>query len=149
MRTSLLILLASTFLGLATADAQQSTLRPVASVKQIMLAMTIPSSDVLLNVAWEPPKDEKAWTAVENSAVMLLESGNLLMMGDRAKDKTQWLMMARAMVDAGVVALKAAQSKNLDALFDAGSQIYDTCEACHDRYMDKSEKTQERPTPTR
>ncbi len=141
MRTNSLILLASLFLFFATVDAQQSSSspRPVASVSQIMVAMTGPSSDVLFGVAGEPVKDEEGWTAVENSAVMLLESGNLLMIGDRAKDETDWVKMARAMVDVGVVALEAAQAKDLDAFADVSNQLYDTCLACHDRYMDRGE----------
>ena len=53
------------------------------------------------------------------------------------KDKRAWMKASQALVDAGAVALKAAEAKNVDALVDAGNQIADVCETCHERYLDK------------
>ena len=43
------------------------------------------------------------------------------MIGDRARDQGDWMEMSQAMVDAGAVAMEAAQAKNIDALVDAGN----------------------------
>ena len=138
MRTILLLFLAALLLSLSnTASAQQPTLKAVATVNQLMKAIIIPSSDAVFQVAMEPPQDDEAWTAVQNSALTLAESGNLLMIGSRAKDQGDWIKAAQALVDAGTVAFKAAEDKNVDALIEAGDQVYATCEGCHERYLDK------------
>ncbi len=138
MRTILLLFLAALLFSLSnTASAQQSTLKPVATVNQLMKVFIIPSSDALFQVAMEAPQDDEAWTAVQNSALMLAESGNLLMIGDRAKDAGEWIKAAQALIEAGTVAFKAAEAKNVDALIEAGDQVYATCEGCHQQYLDK------------
>ncbi len=96
-------------------------------------AMVIPASNDLFNVARQPPKDDKGWTAVRNSAVILAESGNLLMIGNRAKDSV-WMKTSLAMVEAGAAALKAAEAKDVDGITEAGNQIIDACEACHETH---------------
>ena len=80
------------------------------------------------------PKNDQEWDVVRHNALTLAESGNLLMIGKRARDKGDWMKMSQALVDAGVVALKAAEAKNPEALFEAGGQVYAACEQCHHRY---------------
>ncbi len=119
--------------GLAMAQAQ-TTFKPVASNGLVMRAFIIPASDVLFNVGLEPPKDAKAWTAVENQALILAEAGNLLMMAPRAKDDV-WMKESRALVDAGEAAFKAAQAKNVDQLSMIADQLLEICERCHMKYL--------------
>ena len=127
-----------------TACAPQPVFKPVASVKQLMEATIDPAADVL----WESvgtvvtlkgveeiaPKNDEEWATVRNSALTLAEAGNLLMIGDRARDKGDWIKMSQALVDVGVVALKAAEAKNPEALFEAGGQVYEVCRSCHIKY---------------
>ena len=115
------------------AMTQQPVPKPVADLPQLMQAMVIPSSNNLFNVARQPPKDEKEWTAVRNSAVILAESGNLLMIGNRAKDSV-WMKTSLAMVEAGATALTAAEAKDVDGITEAGNQIIDACEVCHETH---------------
>ena len=112
------------------AMTQQPVPKPVADITQLMQAMVIPASNNLFNVARQPPKDDKEWTTVRNSAVILAESGNLLMIGSRAKDSV-WMKTSLAMVEAGAAALKAAEAKDVDGITEAGNQIIDACEVCH------------------
>ena len=116
--------------------ARQDAPRDTTSVKQVMLTMTIPASDVIFTAASEPPKDERSWQDVRKSALMLNESGELLLTGRLAKDKTAWMEMARAMVAQTQLTLKAIDAKDLDALAQAADDMYVTCKACHDRYME-------------
>ncbi len=135
MRTVLLLFLAALLLSLASAaTAQQPTFKPVASVDQLMKAIIIPSSDAAFQVAMETPEDDEAWTAVQNSALTLAESGNLLMIGNRAKDQGDWVKAAQALVDEATVALRAAEAKNEDALLEAGDRLLRTCSGCHRQY---------------
>lgn len=116
------------------ATTQQDAPAP-ATVKEVMVTMTVPASDVIFGAASEPPKDAQQWVTVRKSAVMLAESGKLLMTGERARDNTTWREMARALVDQADATLKAAEARNADALSKASDDVYLTCGTCHARYM--------------
>lgn len=141
MRILLSVFLASPLLFLAcTATPPKLPFKPVATVKQLMTAIIIPSSDVLFQVAGKAPTNEEEWATVERNAMTLVESGNLLMIGDRAKDTGDWMKESQSLVDVGVSAFKAAQAKNVDELTKLGDQIYEVCESCHNKYTDKAKE---------
>jgi hypothetical protein len=121
----------------ATVAARQDASRNTTSVKQVMLTMTIPASDVLFTVGSEPPKDERGWQDARRNALLLAESGELLLSKSLAKDTTTWIEMTRAMMTQAQIALKAIDAKNVDALAQAGDDLYTACKTCHDRYMDQ------------
>ena len=105
-----------------------------------MRAMIIPASNALFNVARQAPTNDKEWAAVENNAVILGESGNLLMMGSRAMNTEAWMKSSQALADAGALALKAAEARNVEAVTDAGNLIVDACETCHEKHWDRSQQ---------
>ena len=119
------------------APSAAASVRTVGTVLQVMHAIVIPASDAVFAAGGEAPKDDKGWTALQNQAIALAESGNLLMLGDRVKDTGDWLKMSRALVDAAATALKAAQAQNANALSTASDAVYDTCESCHSKYLKK------------
>jgi len=118
---------------------------PVAEVSQIMKATVGPSSDVVFGAVEidvdskgtheRKPETDAQWEQVRNSAVTLMESGNLLMMPGRARDGGVWMEQSRALIEAGAMAAKAAEAKNARALLDAGHSINLSCDGCHNRYM--------------
>jgi len=118
---------------------------PVASVQQIMRGIVGPAANVVFNsvatiitpngTEERAPRTAEEWDAVGDSAAALVESGNLLMLGDRAVDKGDWMTMSRALMDASRVALKATEAKNVEALFGTGETINASCENCHQRYQ--------------
>ena len=116
------------------AATAESSFKPVASTTQLMQAMVIPASNALFNVPRQPPSDESGWTEVRNHAIVLAESGNLLLIGDRAQDSEVWTETSRALAEAGEAALKAAQAKDLDAITEVGNQIIQACESCHEKH---------------
>jgi hypothetical protein len=81
------------------------------------------------------PKTDEEWAAVRNAAAVLVESGNLLMMEGRARDKDDWMIVSRGLADAAATAVEAAEAKDVDALFDAGGAVYEACTACHAKYV--------------
>lgn len=107
----------------------------VATPKQLMQAIVIPASDAVWKVATEVPKDEAEWLAVENNALALAESANLLMMEGRAVDHEHWMTQSRALLDTAIAAAEAARAKDAEKIIDAGNAVYEVCEACHMRYM--------------
>jgi hypothetical protein len=118
---------------------------PVASVLQIMRGITAPAArSVFDSVATiitpkgteeRAPRTAEEWDAVGDSAAALVESGNLLMLGERAIDKGDWMSMSRALMDASRVALEATKAKNVEALFNSSEAINTSCENCHERYQ--------------
>lgn len=128
MRTIGLLFLAG------TAIAQAPVFQPVASVSQIMLAVTYPYSDALLYIERDPPKNDRDWAVLQNQALMLAESGNLLMMEGRAKDQGDWMKDARLLVEAGSAAVKATRAKDVPAVLALNDQIVASCTTCHSQY---------------
>lgn len=119
--------------------AEAPVYQPVGTTLQLMRAMVIPSSDVIFAVPGQAPKDDKEWASVQNSALMLAESGNLLMMAGRAKDNGEWIKDSKALVDAGAAAFKAANAKDVNKLTDLGDDIITACETCHKKYKPDSQ----------
>ena len=119
--------------------AEAPVYQPVGTTLQLMRAMVIPSSDVIFAVPGQAPKDDKEWASVQNSALMLAESGNLLMMTGRAKDNGEWIKDSKALVDAGAAAFKAANAKDVNKLTDLGDDILTACETCHKKYKPDSQ----------
>ena len=141
MRTFRWLLATALALFVGTAIHAQPVRKPAASpttpvtVLQLMKAIES-ASDVVYNVAVEAPKTNEDWTKVEQNAVVLIESGNLLMTGDYAKGRGHWIKWSRALIAASAKAIKAAKNKNLDAVLDAGDAINISCEACHAKYLE-------------
>ena len=118
--------------------AAASGVKPVASVVEVMQTMTIPFSNTVFEAGGESPTNDKEWEHVRVQAVALAETGNLLMLGSRAKDRAAWLKFSRALVDAAATVAKAAGAKNADQLSTAADALYETCAACHKVYMKDS-----------
>lgn len=135
-RPTHLIVAAAALLATAAASAQQDAAKGPPTVKEVMITMVVPASDVIFTAASEPPTDDAQWVGVQKSAVILAESSKLLMTGSHAQDNA-WMDRARALVHQAEAALKAADAKNSDALSQAGDEVYSTCEACHALYMDR------------
>lgn len=118
---------------------------PVATVQQIMRGIVAPAATVVFDsvgtivsaagIEERAPKTDEEWAEVGSSAAALVESGNLLVMGDRAVDRDDWLKMSRALADAGLAALKAAEAKNADGILSAGEVINESCDNCHLKYQ--------------
>ena len=82
---------------------------------------------------WEPETDEE-WAVVRNGAVTLVESANLLMIGDRARDQDTWMRMTQGMIDSGQRMLEAVEARDVEAVFALGEDVYNACDSCHNLY---------------
>jgi hypothetical protein len=80
------------------------------------------------------PKTAEEWDEVRRAGVIIAESGNLLMMPSRAKDGGEWMQAARHLVDTAEAAIRAAEARDRQAVFDRGAEMYDACVACHVKY---------------
>jgi hypothetical protein len=125
------------FLACAAVAQAPPSYQPVATVSQIMLSMSYPMSDELLYIERNPPKNDHDWTVLEHDALILAESGNLLMiqrLGVPRGDQEGWIKDCKLLVDAGAAALKAVRAKDLNALLALNDQIVTSCTTCHADY---------------
>ena len=85
------------------------------------------------------------WQSVENAAIALGEAANLLIIPGRVCsngkpapiNRPDWPKFVQGLRDASKIALKAAQSKNMDNIVDASGTVTEACSACHDVYREK------------
>ncbi|HVH27190.1 MAG TPA: hypothetical protein VM818_10535 [Vicinamibacterales bacterium] len=144
------ILLFVASVGLFVAGASASAriageVSDVATTRQIMDGIVMPAAAVVFgSVATivtkeateeRQPRTAEEWAFVGANAAAIIESGNLLMMGSRVVDKDDWITMTRAMMDAGGVALKATEARDVEGLFSSGEAINEACDACHMKYQ--------------
>ena len=114
--------------------AQSPPFLPVATISEIMNAITLPYSDALLYIQRNPPQNDRDWETLQMQALMLAESGNLLMMKDRAKNQGEWMKDSRALVDAGLAAVKATRARDMQAVLALNEPIVNSCVTCHRKF---------------
>ena len=90
------------------------------------------------------PHTEAQWDALRNSAATLMEASNLLMLEGRAKDNGPWMTYSRRLSKAAEKTLNAIATKDTQAIFDAGSEIDNACEACHIQYAKFDQKASQK-----
>jgi hypothetical protein len=130
--------------GCAEPPPEPPPFRPVANMPQLMLHVLDPAADVIWTsvgtiitaegVDERQPRTEEEWEAVVNSAYMLAESGNLLMMDTRPRDTDEWMRLAQALIDVSTKTIQAAEAHDKQSVFDLGAEIYAVCTNCHQKY---------------
>jgi hypothetical protein len=126
----------------ALAQAPAEPVQPVATMKQLMLDVIYPASNsLLLQVNRGGPSGDNEWGEARRSAMTLAESGNLLIMRNRAPG---WVADAKLLIDVGAAAFKAADARDARALTAATDRIDASCTACHKQF-----RTALFPPPTR
>jgi hypothetical protein len=152
--------------GAARAPSQTSSrasaMHAEANLAQVMRGILFPNSNVIFfsqsqNPAEVKPADDPSastdplsdtyggWTAVENSALAVAESANLLTIPGRVcsngravpLQNADWGKFVSGLREAGMTAYRAAQTKNQDKMLDAADAVTTACLNCHTRYRDK------------
>ena len=115
------------------------------SLKQLMRSTLLPNSNTVFSVQSNIPKNNMEWQAVENAAIRIEETSNLILMPGRLRANGQpvpvqaadYVKYAQALVPAGAKCLKAAKAKSLDAIGDCTDLLSESCDNCHKVYRDK------------
>ena len=134
MRISLFLLAVGVCVISTGVRTQEHTITAVATVKQLCEGMITASSDAIFNVGRDVPSNDEAWLSVHNSALMLAESGNLLMMEGRSIEDEDWMKHAKQLVDVGTAAFEAAGAHDLDAIIALNAELESSCRTCHEQY---------------
>ena len=101
-------------------------------MKQLMLDVIHPQSNTLLLLIHRGgPNSDSEWTEARGSALTLAESGNLLIMRNRAPN---WVADATLLRDAGAAAYKAAEVKDAKTLASVVDRIDASCTTCHKHF---------------
>jgi cytochrome c556 len=146
------------------AQGAGSTAAPevTATLAQLMRGILFPASNFVFFAQGSNPadvpeaKDPSAatdllassygkWQAIENSALAIAETANLLSVPGRKCSNgvavpignADWPKLVKGLRDAGLVAYKAAQTKDQDKILEASDVLTVACSNCHDKYREK------------
>jgi len=134
MRKLVGLLVGSVLLVAGMAMAQAPAFQPIGTMSQLMVNIIYPASDAIFYVDRKPPSNDAEWNALSNQALMVAESGNLLLMPGRAIDKGNWVKDTKLMIDAGAAAFKASRAKNIEGVRAVNDALYESCVTCHMHY---------------
>jgi hypothetical protein len=145
--------------GLLMSQSAPKVTVPAANLNQLMRSLFFPHSNVVFFTQRYDPVDVKrasepsastdpltgvfgGWEAVENSAVTLADAADLLMTPGRkcsnGRDvplaNPDWAQLVNGLRDAGMVAYKAALTKDRDKMIEASDVLATSCSNCHNKY---------------
>jgi curli biogenesis system outer membrane secretion channel CsgG len=150
----------------ASAPAQGLKQQPYASLAQVMRALPFTAANILFdaqsNDPGAPAKEGagadgsatarfsgiyKGWPLVEQSALALSETANLILIPGRLCENGKPVPLERedfrkgieGLVEAGKAAYAAAQTKNQDKVVEVTDKVTEACTACHMTYRDVPE----------
>ncbi len=147
-----LLLVALLSFGRSSARAQGSgaaaNVQPVGTMSDVMVSMVYPAANnLLLSIYRGGPQDDKDWTAAKRNAVLLAESGTVLLARGPADGQGNWAQDARMLVDAGAAAYKAAGAKDTNAFLAVAQPLNAACTTCHKQYRANVATPSERVGP--
>jgi hypothetical protein len=166
-RTVLTLSLILTSSGLSlTAQTPSMDLPPQvhANLNQLMRGVLYPAANVVFSAQADNPAEVKAipghdpgmstdpltstfggWLAVENAALALAESANLLSISGRScangvpvptKDPA-WATFVQQVRDVSMESYKAAQAKDQDKIIGLSERLSASCAGCHRKWRDR------------
>ena len=117
---------------------------PIATTKELMDAL-----DVVADDFWEPvgtimtkegtfekkPQNDEEWQAVRNNAILIRETGSMLLDPSKAGGNAEFIKQANALIDTTTRAIQAIDAKDDKKLFDVGAEVYEACTNCHRQFM--------------
>jgi hypothetical protein len=135
-----------------------------ANLNQLMRGVLYPAANVVFSAQADNPGELKfvpghdpnmstdpltssfgGWQAVENAALALAESANLLNITGRTcsngvavptKDPA-WVAFVQQVRDASMKSYKAAQAKDQDKIIEIADELSTSCSGCHRKFRDR------------
>lgn len=150
------------------AAAKAPASRPDGNMLQLMRGIVFPNANLIFDAQTRDPAAPvaphartetstatetfsnlyKGWESVENAAVALIESADLVMKPGRVcgngvpvpVGRADWVKFSEGLRTAGRSALAAARAKDRDRMVDIAGEITEMCGACHVVYRDKPQR---------
>ena len=146
------------------------------TLAQVMQAVPFPASNIIFDTQGTDPGAAKeggdataqtataqfsgvygGWVAVENAAVALQETANLIMIPGRTcqngkpvpNDQEDFKKWAADLAAVGAEVQKVAQTKtyNADTMLDLSDKVTQACANCHDKYRETPKQPEDRCIP--
>ncbi len=161
---TLVVVLACVTSMVAQGPPERASQQVNADLNQLMRGILYPASNVVFFAQADNPGDVKpipghdpsmatdpltstfgGWPAVENAALALAESANLLLIPGRTcangipvpmKDP-DWSTFVRQLREAGMSAYRAAQTKDQDKMIATAETLSAACASCHRKWRDR------------
>jgi hypothetical protein len=148
----------------AQTPSTNATQSVYANLNQLMRGVLYPAANVVFFAQAENPGDVKpvpgqdpsmatdpltstfgGWQAIENAALSLAESTNLLLVPGRVCSNgapapitdPAWATFVQEVRDAGMQAYKAAQAKDQDKIIEISETLSASCAHCHRKWRDR------------
>jgi hypothetical protein len=164
VQTSIFVLAVSGLSLTAQAPSTNATQGVYANLNQLMRGVLYPAANVVFFAQSENPADVKpvpgqdpsmatdpltstfgGWQAIENAALALQESTNLLLVPGRLCSNgapvpmtdPAWATFVQEVRDAGMQAYKAAQAKDQDKIIEISETLSASCAHCHRKWRDR------------
>ncbi|OWK41674.1 hypothetical protein [Fimbriiglobus ruber] len=118
-------------------------MEPVAETRLIMEGITKPNFDGLTKLLKQQPTEADSWTFARGQALVVAETGNLLMLRPPKTKAAQdvWLARAAEVREAGVKVARAAGTKNYAEARVALTEMVNACNRCHSGFAVKTRLT--------
>jgi hypothetical protein len=119
------------------APATTPKLVSVAETKLIMEGLTLPNYRGLAEHVDKKPANVEGWTVVRGQALLIAESGNLLMLRPPKNQQGQdaWMRHATDLREAGTDVARQAANRDLDKTRAALGALTNTCNRCHQTFQ--------------
>lgn len=123
--------------GAGETETPKPTLVPVeADVHEFMEYAFEPFFKQLKSSLQSAPADKKAWVPVKANALVLAESGNLLMLRGPEENQAEWNRLAAELRDQGKMLYRSAKKRDYDLTKKDYTKFVSKCNACHETFAD-------------
>ena len=144
--------------------AQAISSRPIGTLAQLMRGIMFPSSNIIFNVQTQDPGAPRpaydqgkaafswadwgsgiysGWEVVDYAAIAIAEAAPRILTPRRCENgkpapvaRADWVQFTAELTDAARAVYRASQSRNQDAVIEAGDQLSDACLHCHEVYRE-------------
>jgi len=165
-----IVVLASMFLvtavGAQTPAPAPNPQKVVGTLAQVMRGVYFPNANLIFDVQSNDPgapsgaRNESSggasarfaniysgWQVVENAAIVMAESTDLLLYPGRLCQngkpvpvgRADWATYVQGLRNAGLAALEVARTKDLERMIEVTNTVADACSNCHEPYRDRGD----------
>jgi hypothetical protein len=122
--------------------APMAPLAPSTSINAVMVGLVDHAAHHIWDLGRDgmAPESDYDWEEVTHHAIQLIAAGSYITVGGTGQmdaswaEQTGWRGYAQDLEDAGVLALDAANRRDLNGVLAAGDSLIMSCEGCHQEY---------------